>query len=280
MQLTHLQLAQQTAEHFAALPQVKAVALAGSRGSGADTTDSASDIDLYVYTRGDIPLETRRNIIEHTGGAAQTSLNLTYWGLGDEWLNASTGIEVDIVYFDMAWMEDQISRVVETHQASLGYTTCFCHTVHQSIVLFDPHAWFAKLQQRCQVNYPEVLRQNIIDLNHPVLRSIIPSYAIQIEKAAKRRDVISINHRLAALLASYFDIVFALNRLLHPGEKRQIEFAINHCKLLPANMEADIASILLLTAADIPQLPGRVAGLLDHLDQILEQAGIKINVAA
>ena len=89
---THLQLAKQTADLFAALPQVRAVALSGSRGSRSRSTDSASDIDLYVYTQYDIPLAERSSIMEKTGGASRANLDLNYWGPGDEWLNAPTGI--------------------------------------------------------------------------------------------------------------------------------------------------------------------------------------------
>jgi len=273
MESTHFQLAQQIADLFASLPQVEAVALGGSRGSGAGTSDNASDIDLYVYTRGDIPLEKRQKIMESSGGATKSNLNLNYWGLGDEWLNAPTGIEIDIVYFDALWMQDQIARVIDKHQASLGYTTCFWYTVRQSSLFYDPNAWFANLQQKCYSQYPETLRQNIISLNHPILRSIIPAYAYQINKAVRRFDIVSINHRLAALLASYFDIIFALNRQLHPGEKRLIEYAVNNCSLLPIDMETNIASILLTTNADVSDLPVRVARLLDHLDHTLDYEG-------
>jgi hypothetical protein len=280
MSSAHLQLAKQIATLFAALPQVEAVALGGSRGSGAGSTDSASDIDLYVYTHGAIPLAERRAIVERSGGASQASLDLTFWGPGDEWINAPTGIEVDMVYFEADWMEEQIRRVVEKHLASLGYSTCFWYTVRNSIIYADPRGWFAALQQRCQIEYPEALRQNIVALNYPVLRSIIPAYGHQIEKAAKRSDLVSINHRTAALLASYFDILFAANRQLHPGEKRLVEGARARCAVLPANMKADLAAILLLTAADIGDLPARLAKLLDHLDQMLEQEGFDLKLLA
>lgn len=269
MQSTHFQLAKQIADLFTMLPQVEAVALAGSRGNAVTTTDNASDIDLYVYTRGDIPLEIRESVVEHSGGASQSSLHLNYWGPGDEWINSHTGIEVDIVYFDAAWMEEQITRVVDQCQANMGYTTCFWYTIYHSKVFFDPHNWLTNLQQKCKIEYPETLRQNIISLNHPVLREIIPSYAFQIEKAVKRLDLVSINHRLAALLASYFDILFALNKQLHPGEKRLVEFAVNNCQLLPLNMEADIASILQFTKADISEIPIRISSLIDQLDKLL-----------
>jgi Domain of unknown function (DUF4037) len=270
---THLQLAERLADLFASLPHVEAVALGGSCGSGFGNSDSASDIDLYVYTRGDIPLEARASIVAQSGGATRSSLNLNYWGAGDEWLNAPTGIEIDIVYFDARWMEDQISRVVENHQANLGYTTCFWHTIRQSVVFFDPNAWFAGLQKRCLVEYPETLRQNIIALNYPVLRGVIPAYANQLEKAVKRHDLVSVNHRLAALFASYFDIIFAVSRQLHPGEKRLVELALRNCNSLPANMETDIHSILSTMVADISGVPGRVTRLLDQLDRLLEDEG-------
>lgn len=274
MQSPHLKLAQQIADLFAPLPQVEAVALAGSRGNESGSTDSASDIDLYVYTRGNIPLEVRESIVQRSGGASRSDLNLNYWGPGDEWINAPTGIEVDLVYFDAAWMEEQITRVMNQHQASMGYTTCFWHTIRQSNIYFDPHHWLAALQKKCQSEYPEPLRRNIITLNHPVLRGIIPSYAFQIEKAVKRGDLVSINHRLAALLASYFDIIFAINRQLHPGEKRLVEFVVNNCQLIPANLESDITSILQFMEADIPDLPTRVNRLLDQLDTLLVDEGL------
>jgi len=272
----HLQLATQITSFFAALPQVEAVALGGSRGKGAGSTDPASDIDLYVYTHSEIPLAERRAIIERSGGASRADLDMTYWGSGDEWINAPSGIEVDSMYFETAWMEEQIAHVVEKHRASLGYTTCFWYTVRNSIIYADPQGWFAALQQRCQIEYPEALRQNIVAFNYPVLRSIIPAFGNQIEKAVKRGDLVSINHRTAALLASYFDILFAVNRQLHPGEKRLVEFARKNCPVLPANMEKDLASILLLTAADIADLPTRLGRLLDHLDQMLEQKGFDL----
>jgi hypothetical protein len=264
-------LAHKLAELFAELPQVEAVALGGSQAGGM--TDAASDIDLYVYTRADIPVETRRGIVARAGGASHASLGLNFWGPGDEWLNAASGIEVDVVYFDAGWMESQIRRVIHEHQASLGYTTCFWHTVRASQVLYDPHGWMAALQSACRVEYPEPLRRNIIALNHPVLREVIPAYYGQIQKAVKRRDLVSINHRLAALLASYFDILFALNRLPHPGEKRLVQFALERCEKLPEGMQEDIAIVIQASAGLEPGLLAGLDRLLDRLDEILRQEG-------
>ena len=111
----------------------------------------------------------------------------------------------------------------------MGYSTCFWHTVLNSKTLFDRDGWFANLQMKCDQPFPEPLKRAIITKNHPVLRTVIPSYYAQIKKAVDRSDLISINHRVAALLASYFDVLFALNTVLHPGEKKLLRWASNLC---------------------------------------------------
>jgi hypothetical protein len=277
METQHLKLAKQIADLFAPLTNVEAVALAGSRGRKTNTPDDESDIDLYVYTSGKIPLETRLSIVERSGGASRLNLDMNFWGPDDEWFNAPSGIEVDIIYFDKNWMEEQIRRVVELHIPSLGYTTCLWYTLSNSTIFSDQNAWFSSLQNACPQAYPEELRHNIISHNHPVLRGIIPAYRVQIEKAIKRSDQISINHRLAGLFASYFDILFALNRKLHPGEKRLVEFALNNCKSLPDRMQEDIHTILQTSTSNPADLLVKIDLLLDRLDQLLIDEGFTLS---
>ena len=69
------------------------------------------------------------------------------------------------------------------------------------------------------------------------------SYYEQIEKAINRKDINSINHRISAFVASYFDIIFALNKQLHPGEKRLIQFALNNFKILPNDFENNLSEL-------------------------------------
>ena len=266
-----LVLARKVADLMAASPQVEAIALGGSQVSGV--SDVASDVDLYVYTRADIPLAERQAVVDRSGGASRASLGLAFWGPGDEWLDAATGIEVDVVYFGTDWIEGQLNRVLRDHRASLGYSTCFWYTVRRLQALYDPHGWLQGLQMRSQQEYPEALRRHIIALNHPVLRNVIPAYTNQLEKAVKRRDLLSVNHRLAALFASYFDVLFAVNRMLHPGEKQLVAFALAHCDKLPAEMAADIDAVLRASATADQRLMTQVSRLLDHLDQLLQQEG-------
>lgn len=72
----------------------------------------------------------------------------------------------------------------------------------------------------------------------------LSSYLYQLNSAIERSDLVSINHRIAAILESYFDIIFAINRLPHPGEKRLVEIASKTCLKLPTNLDEHVQSLI------------------------------------
>ena len=270
-------LAQQVAAAFAALPQVVAVAMAGSRTT--DTADDRSDIDLYVYAAEPVAIADRVAIA--TRFATRREVGNHVWEPGDEWIDARTGLQVDVMYRTPAWIEEQLDRVLVRHEASVGYTTCFWSNVLHSEPLFDRRGWYRDIQRRAARPCPEPLRRAIVAKNHPILRGTISSYLAQIERAVRRGDSVSIQHRITALLASYFDILFAVNELPHPGEKRLLQCALNDCIKAPRDMETQI-NALLETAAR-PATPGvvtHVNALLDGLDDVLANEGlIPVDVA-
>lgn len=250
-------------------PAVEAIALSGSRARSAPVADAMSDVDVYVFTRGEVALSSRAQIAEQLGRRGSAQLDQRFWGLSDQWIDAASGWHIDVNYFDARWMHDAVLRVVEGHQPSLGYTTCFWRTIQQSAVLFDRGSWLGDLRSRCDVPYPDELRRRIIAHNHPVLRTIYTSYANQIDKALARADLVSLNHRIAALLASYFDCLFAANRVLHPGEKRLVEFAESQCRWRSPTMAEDITALLRDAVVEPASVGRRVQALLDGLDAAL-----------
>lgn len=256
---------------FAGLPQVEAVALSGSCGSGR--TDEHSDMDFYVYIRSEIPVELRKQWIE--ARASRFEINNRFWETGDEWIEVEGNRYVDVMYRDVGWMEDQIARVLLQFQPSVGYSTCLWSNLLNSVILYDRRNWLRMLQESAQRPYPDELRNAIVRKNYPLLRSQISSYMRQIEKAIAREDAVSLNHRVTAFLASYFDILFALNRMPHPGEKRQLSIA-SRLSLTPFDMHEQIETMILAPAD--PE-KGLEAGekLIEGLNILLQAEGFVID---
>lgn len=259
-----LQLAKQIANQYSQLPQITAVALGGSLAT--QQAESGSDIDLYVYGCEAIPLEARRAIAE--ANASHAEVNNQFWESGDEWIDAETNIHVDVMFRSPQWIEDVLDRVLVQHQASVGYSTCFWHNVLTSKLLFDRDGWYGKLQKWAERPYPPQLQQNIIAKNYPILRNTLSSYLYQINSALRRKDTVSLNHRIAALLASYFDIIFALNQLPHPGEKRIMHLVNAQCPIKPENMEEQVNALLTASIEDQNHIE-KVNALIDGLENIV-----------
>jgi hypothetical protein len=235
-------------------------------------------VDLDVYAPATIPLEQRAApAAEMADPAAPVEIGNDFWEAGDEWTERGSGIALDILYRTPQWIEDQLDRVLVRHEASLGYTTCFWHAVSNSQPLYDPTGWYAQLQERAQIPYPEPLRRAIIAKNYPVLRQARSSYAHQIAVAVARHDTVSLDHRVAALLASYFDVLFALNRVLHPCEKRLVEYAERICAQRPEQMTEDVTSLIqALGAVDQAGVSEHVTTLLSRLDMLLHSDGMAL----
>lgn len=216
-------LAERVAQRLAQLDGVEAVALGGS--SAAGTGDPQSDVDLYVYARGEPPVAERLAAVSELGATGAVEVGNRAFEPGDEWQDAVSGIGVDVMYREPAWIEDRLAAVLDRHEPSLGYTTCLWFNVRTSTPLVDRSGWISALQRKAAVDYPEPLRRAIVAHNLPMLRARRSSFLRQLELAAERGDAISVNHRAAAFAASWFDVLFAVHRAPHPGEKRLLSFS-------------------------------------------------------
>ena len=253
------------------LPGVVAVAVAGSIAAG--TADPASDFDLYVYASELPPIPLRTAVADRF--AVKSEIGNMVWEQGDEWRHRSTGRHVDVMYRTPAWIEDQLARVLVHHEATAGYSTCFWHNVLHSAALVDANGWYRQLQEQARQPYPEALKSAIIAKNHPILRLAFSSYLHQLERAVSREDPISVQHRTTALLASYFDILFAVNEIPHPGEKRQLHQILARGSKLPLGMEAALTNVLSVPAAPATRAAVESAAtLVDGLDALLAAEGL------
>lgn len=255
---------------FAREPAVVAVAWGGSWTTGA--AGSGSDIDLYVYADPEVSVAVRAGIASRFAEpGSEVELDNRFWETGDEWRDAESGLWIDLMFRSPAWAEDQLARVLDRHEASIGYTTSIWHNVRTSRALVDREGWFGRLQRSAERPYPEDLRRAIVEKNHPILGAIHSSYRAQIAKAIDRADLVSVNHRTAAFLASYFDILFALNRVPHPGEKRVMEHAEALCPVRPARLRDQIQALL---TSPGPGILAEIDALIVELDRLLAEDGL------
>lgn len=258
----------QIAAEYAALPQVLAVALGGSRAAG--NGDEHSDLDLYVYSRGEVPVPARREIAGRRG--TRVEVDNRWWEPGDEWLERGGGGHVDVMFRRAADFEAHLTALLERHEARLGYTTALWHNLRTCEVLFDREGWLADLRRRAAQPYPDGLARAIIALNFPLLRGAFGAYPNQIALAVRRGDLVAVNHRLTEFLASYFDVLFALNRTPHPGEKRLLTLAAR-LPLVPEDFAPQVEGLLAFTPGTLGEVPRRVEELVDALARRLGERG-------
>jgi hypothetical protein len=258
---------------LARLPEVTAVVLGGSWATRQAAPGTASDLDLYVYAPAEPPIAARRAIAERLAApGTPVEVGNTFWEAGDEWTHRS-GVPVDVMFRTPTWLDAELDRVLVDHQAALGYTTCIWHNVRSSGALVDVDGWYARTQQRADVPYPEGLRTAILDRNVPLLDDAIPALGRQLTKAADRGDRVAMLDRAATLLASYFDVLFALNRVPHPGEKRQLDWAARTCPWRPADLDELIEHLAASVGGDPATIPAATHALVDPLLELVARHG-------
>lgn len=249
---------------FSTLAQVEAIALGGSRAGGA--YDETSDYDLYIYCSAQPEEPVRKAIL---GKYCQyTEIGNTFWELEDD-CTLKDGVDIDILYRNLEDFSQGIRSVVEGHTAYNGYTTCMWHNLLNSQILYDKNGKLTGLQEKYRIAYPDGLRNNIIRKNLRLLTGSLPSYDAQIKKAAARGDMVSVNHRTAAFLESYFDIIFALNRLTHPGEKRMVPYAKEQAKTLPVNFEKNLNQLFQNLFTDTDRAVQILGEMIVELEKVI-----------
>ncbi|GGB06329.1 nucleotidyltransferase domain-containing protein [Agarivorans gilvus] len=226
-------------DELSSLSQVDALLLAGSRATGL--ADDDSDYDLYVYLNAPLSLASRQQILDKY--CRYIELNNQFWETEDDAI-LHDGIEVELIYRDFEFLNQHLQQLLLHHQASVGYSTCIWANLLDSKILYDANGLAGQLQQRYKLAYPQALQQAIIDKNLPLLLEQIPAYSHQLAKALQRQDRVSLNHRCSEYLASYFDVLFALNQLPHPGEKRMLNYAESHCQRRPQQLRRNIEALL------------------------------------
>lgn len=222
---------------FKKLQEVDAIMLGGSRASGE--FDENSDYDFYVYINKPLMESKRKSILNKYVKYMEYSND--FWELEDDG-TLHNGIDIELIYRDLEWIDEMLGNLIFKGYVSNGYSTCFLDNLLNSEIIFDKTGKVKQLRTKYQNAISVDLFDRIIKKNVPIILDRMPSLYYQVEKAVKRNDLFSINHRITAFFEMYFDIVFAVNKTLHPGEKRLLEMASKLDKK-PKNMRTDFEEL-------------------------------------
>lgn len=253
-------------DRLAGVETVQAITVVGSRTTGFSTPDS--DVDLFVYVDGpseDDGLLGERAVVADELGAPERfrRVGQPAHPNTDVWTLRDGGLLLDVTFWSRAWAEAELDWRLVARSPQVGGSTAFWRSIRDGVPLFERDDWHPRLQARSRTAYPAVLRERIIALNRDLLGPENPfSYLHQVASALTESDPVSAQRATSRWSASYFDVLFAINRVLHPGEKRLVAFAERECVALPDDLAADVD----LIAHPHDGLPAHLERMLERLD--------------
>ncbi|MFA6755201.1 MAG: nucleotidyltransferase domain-containing protein [Bacilli bacterium] len=220
---------------FSKNEEVQAITLGGSRAKS--DSDTLSDYDIYIYLNKNFDISKRNNILKKY--CKYFEIDNNYWETEDDCI-LNSGEPVDIIYRDLKVIDSKIEMVVNKGIVGEGYSTTFLDNFINSKILYSKDGKIEETRSKYKAKYPQMLKYNIIKKNMNLLTGFLPSYDKQIKKAIERDDYVNIINRVDKFLESYFDIIFAYNEVLNPGEKRLIQYATKNCMFLPKDFEKNL----------------------------------------
>ena len=240
------------------IPGVIAVSLGGSVASGL--SDDTSDLDFHVFWSAPLAAPAEREALLATiadAGSVLVRPGTASWALED-WFSLD-GRHVELIYVAWGDVEDDVARAYGAGLTDQEFTTARLHNYAHGHALHDPSGALRAVRERLRRTYPEATR-TIVMRREPERLAL----ALKQWRAAQARgDLLLAQHRRYTLHASFFNLLFALNRRYHPGEKRLLIHA-ESCPSKPADCAARWASIALLPvdAMDVPALIGELVAEL------------------
>lgn len=242
-----------------AMPGLVAISLGGSAASGL--ADERSDTDLHVYWREPLaePAE-REALLRAVADPGRVTVDIRSWGLEDH-LHID-GKLVELIYVHLGDLRDEIEQAYGPGLSGEGFVTAQLYSVAQGRPLHDPSGELAALRARLLAGYPEPTHRLVLRDNPALLRT----YLKHLRLAQERGDLLMVQHRRYTVQMVFFNLLFALNRTYHPGEKRLLAHG-ERCPLKPASMTARWNDIARLPADDgaLAELLAEIAGELIEL---------------
>ena len=229
------------------LAQVRGVLCFGSYAMG--TSDSSSDIDLYVICHPQIPVaDQRQAAILRAGEVDNLCLDRDQPGWENQWCPCNDRlrlyrIQFDVIYNTLDWVQSVVSQV-----KTFGVTTLpqlkfrpytFLGLLENSVILYDVdgalHGIVAGLYP-----YPPALRQALLASS---LDTIHGSLEDMQDYASRNIGNTAFLFHLWRVIDAMSTLLFALNQRYDPATKR-LEEVYRTLPILPANFLERYNSLL------------------------------------
>ncbi|HYH79310.1 MAG TPA: nucleotidyltransferase domain-containing protein [Longimicrobium sp.] len=254
-----------------------AVALGGSCAKAHG--DAYSDVDIYLFADAVLPAADRDALVAEVLGprAAPDS-----WGSDEPFVRGGTdfehrGVRVEVWLRRAAHVEAAIDECLrgEIRREYVAWTVMgfFNHVVladvHSLRPLDDPSGLLAGWKARVE-RYPEPLRNAIVRrfMGEAAFWPANPHYHTAIERA----DVIYTSGIVQMVAHALVQVLFALNRVYFPGEKRITESVARLERVPPAfaaRLQAMVAPGVPPTVAALREQQASLATLVDEVRRLV-----------
>ena len=250
-------VASRIAEAVGRIPGVIAVSLGGSVGTGL--ADADSDLDFHVFWAEPLasPAEREAHLATIADeGSIIVRPGTASWDLED-WFAVDRRL-VELIYVAWRDVEADVTWAYDNGLTDAEFTTARLHNYAHGRALHDPTGVLRAVQARLTHAFPEATRDLLLRREPERLALALK----QLRAAQGRRDVLFAQHRRYTAQTIFFNLLFALNRRYHPGEKRLLTHA-ERCPIRPADCAARWEYLALLPADD--------GALADLLTEIVEE---------
>jgi hypothetical protein len=243
------------------------IAIGGSYAKGSG--DSLSDVDMYLFADEVLPAARRaERVVAELGAEARPES----WGADDPFVQGGTDFwhggqrvecwlrstcEVDRTLRACLGGEVRREYVVWAVMGFLGYTALA--DVHSMRIVDDPHGVLARWKGAV-ATYPEALRQNVIGRFLP--EAAFWPVNFHYRTAVHRADVIYTSAIVQQVLQALIQVVFALNRVYFPGEKR-LAYAMETLPVHPSGFARRVQELLAPPSVDVAGLETQRRELAD-----------------
>ncbi len=162
---------------------VAAMSLGGSTQAGL--ADESSDLDVHVYWMPPLaPPDERAAGIARFADPGSLRVDIHSWGLEDHF--AIEARYVELIYFHLGDLQEQVERAYGEGLDSEAFTTSFLYTLAHGRSLYDPTRVLAAMRERLNNSFPDATYRAILDRRPPLLHFEIKLNYIKLSSRSLR----------------------------------------------------------------------------------------------